>query len=288
MEAKILVLITVVVIVSGCTALNGEDNNEAEFEEPESIGQGLEIVSLEPSDPRIFPGQRAVVILRMRNHHISEINIDEMVLYNLGPLELVDSGQSWQDRCTPSEIPAAEHDQSPLIECEWRISAPENMEDFESKTISPRLQLRYDSVLSNKQHPLEVQFKHYTDISDPSQVERAYSNEEVRMDAEIENPAAVDGTRIGLSFDNVGSGRVVPLSEDEEAKTFYEVEVSPESVFSDCSPSFEVRSAVGPEIEESCGVHAPGGEAVARNLIFATSYKYQQSQSVDIEVVNDQ
>lgn len=287
MEAKILILIIAVVIVSGCTALNG-DNNEVDFEEPESIGHGLEIVNLEPSDPQLFPGQKAVIVLRMRNHHISELGIEEMVLYNLGPLELVDSGQSWQDRCTPSEIPTAEHGQSPLIECEWRIKAPDDMEDFESKTISPRLQLRYDSVLSNKQHPLEVQFKHYTDISDPSQVEKTYSNEEIRMTAGVENPAAIDGTRIGLSFDNVGSGRVVPMSEDDEAKTFYEVEVSPESVFSDCSPSFEVRSAVGSEIEESCEIHAPGGEAVARNLVFATSYKYQQSQSVDIEVVNDQ
>lgn len=280
-----------VIVASGCTP--GGDGNEGQGDETSleksySIGSGLEILSFSSSDSHLYPGQRAVMILRMRNHHIEEINVDQMEPYNLGPLELVDSDDSWEERCTPSDIPPAQYGDSPIIECRWRVRAPDDLGDFESKVISPRLQLRYDSVLSNKRNPLKLQFKDYTSIDSPSEISRTYTNKEIEVQAVVENPAPVEGTTMGLKFRNAGDGKLIPLSEGSESNTYYEVEPSPGSVFQDCSPSFDVQSPISTEIETSCEIMAPSGESVARNLVFATSYKYQRSPSLDIEVVNDQ
>lgn len=285
MEAKVL-LLAAIILASGCTIPGNSNGNNANID-GSSSGK-LEIVEFKPADSTLYPDQGSTIILKLRNNHISEnVEIDNMELYNIAPLQVEESS------CTPEELQPAAHGISPTMECQWRIRAPSSGEigDFESKLVQPRLQLRYESAMSNKRNPLEVQFKPYENIRSPEEVTQTYSNGEIEMGVSVESPAQLEGTKVGLHFQNVGEGKVVP-ERGEDTDAYYDVEFLPDPVFvggETCSGDpVSVTSPVGSDIDISCELNPGSDTAVARHLVFSTSYKYQRSPSLHIEVVNDQ
>ncbi len=296
MKTRMVILIGIVVVSAGCTDIanrlgtdtelpDGTSNTEGE----EKSNKGLEIVDFKVSDHTLQPDQQAVVTLRLKNYHTeSGITLKETSLYNLGFLEIIDT-----QACSPPVRPAKQ-DVYPETVCKWTIKAPskDKLTGFNSKSYNVRLNLVYESSLSNSGDPFKAQFKPIDDIEERNQQTKTYANNEVKMTVTGENPFPIitgqtDDASLEVQLESVGPGSLRKMS----GSHVYELEYAPDAIFNRCDGNTEpvkLKPVVENRIEFFCDIESNSGSQVERNLIFSTSYKYAKSPSLDIEVVNRQ
>ncbi len=296
METKIVILLGIVVVSAGCTdiatrlGVDGDVPGENP-DVPEKTGKGLEIKDFTVSDHTLQPDQQAVVTLRLKNYHTeSGVTVTDTALYNLGFLDVVDT-----QPCSPPVRPA-EQEVYPETVCRWTIQAPpkDKLTGFNSKSFNIRLNLVYESMLSNSGDPFKAQFRSIDDIEVRQEQVRTYANNEVKMTVSGENPFPIipgqtDDASVKVKLESVGSGNLRKMSGPDEP--IYEVEWTPDAVFNDCDGEPEplrLKPVIENRIEFFCDIESNSGSQVERNLIFSTSYKYAKSPSLDIEVVNRQ
>lgn len=270
METRILVLLSLAVIVSGCV-----DQIDPGSTGVSGDGDALEIHSFEVSDEHINPGQRANVELILRNYNDERVDFDDISLYSTGILNLV-GDQDIQSRCTSDSLDQMRQDTPAEMQCNWVIEAPEEI-DFDSRPVSFRLNLEYDSSLSTDGEPFSVEFDSFEDIDRTRKITHTYTNGEVSLRLETDEPQPLEGGNLDIVVEPAGSGNVV---------SDYEMGYSPENVFEGCETG-EVEEAVFEDRAEfGCSIVPGTGSSVTRNLVVSTSYKYVQSPSLTVEVVN--
>jgi hypothetical protein len=267
---KKFIALGLVVVASGCMHTSSQITPPAQG--PGSSGQGLQISTFDISDKALSPGQQGLITLSLENYQDQSIQIDDISLYNTGVLEVEKQG------CTPSssEIDGAREDYIPTVECSWRITAPEEeFENFDSKTIPVKLNLAYNSYISNSKQPVKIHFKPLDEIEQTNNVEESFSNGEVQMDISTESPVQFEGAPVTITVRGAGNGRV---------DSNYTFEYFPEDVFASC-PS-EKEPLVEQEAEFSCSIDPQTENSQTRNLVISTSYKYVKAPTLDVEVVN--
>ncbi len=256
MDSKVAIFLALVVVASGCAQQQQSETS------PE---KGLEIKELSISEKSLVPSQQAYVTLVLKNHHTQEINLQDVSLYNTGLLESEKQG------CRPENLEVATAGLAPEMECTWRIEAPEDLGAFNSKSISPKLNLEYESQLEPVE-PLKVEFKDPKEIEGTSTVEKTYTNKEVKMKVSTESPASTEGRLIDVSISSAGNGRVA---------SDFSLDYTPSGVFENCPDEKEI--VIGSSVEFSCQLSSD--QQVERNLLISTSYKYVKAPTLDVEVV---
>lgn len=273
MDSRVLVLI-LVVAASGCT-LPGDTPGETSSPSGQS---SIEVVRFDVSDNTMRPGQEVAVEAEIQNNAERPVEIDQVSLYNLGFIE-VSEDKDWEERCTRQQLPASRQGVNPQMSCSWSIKASEgSLEGFRSKSVTFNMNLEYRSELTSGKNPLKIRFKPQDSIQNSHPVSKSYSNGEVQMILESENPSPNNGGFLDVKLNSIGKGRL--LSEE------YDMSYSPESLFGErCVEENDKASHFNGEATFSCEL-APTGEEVTRNLVVSTSYKYALSPSLDVEVVN--
>lgn len=280
---RILILLAVTVVVSGCSQLP-TSNQETDSQTPQQVaGKGLEVTEFRVSDQTMTPGQTVTVNLKLKNFHRQEINIGNITLYNLGLLE------SSQKSCTPDEIGVAQKDIAPVMECSWRITAPDEdiIGGFNQRKSTISANIPYNSTIQNYQ-PLTVKFLPLDRINRTSKKAISFSNGEVGVNMEVETPVPLQQNKsVDFQVSKEGSGRITGN---------YSFEYSPSSVFieeSDYSGEndFECPSSDRPVIRDNldftCSIRADGDQEVERNLFFTVRYKYIKAPSTGVTIVNN-
>lgn len=274
MNRKIILSIVLVVAVSGCVdSTNTNQNGDNEEVDPVELQKGLEIKEFRAVDPELRPGQQTNVVLKLENYHVKPINIENMELYNLGFLEKVSEAE-----CTPTETEPAKKGYIPTMECSWRIEAPprDEMDGFNSKSVPVKLDLTYSSQMTNAKQPLQLHFRSLDDIDDTSTVSKTYSNNEVSLTVETEDPVPFEQGRLAdITVQNAGMGKVKDNA--------YEFNYTPSEVFNNCNPPDQ---PFRDKVEFSCMIEPQNSQSVTRNLFFSVSYKYVKSPTLDIGVVD--
>ena len=284
MEIKYkILLIILVVAVSGCTDLPGSSNSETSSPGANAENGGLEILSFQTAQSELREGQKTQLKLTLRNHHVEEISMESIEIYNYEPLIPEKNQGNWEDRCTPSQIRRNLQSNPPTITCEWTVEAPEEIGDFNSKTAKPKLQILYNSKVSNSQNPVNLQFKPFEDISSNSAETKEVDNGEVKLSISAENPAPIDtGSKVDVSLQNSGHGEVIEESEN----SLYTVNVEPKSLFDDrCNSEMDLNPPIDDTAEFSCIANSESADQVERKLLVSASYKYQKTPTTNIQVV---
>jgi len=271
----LLLVISAVVVVSGCSQLPGSSSSEND--EPRQVsGKGLEVMDFSVTDKTVSPGQEIEANLRLQNYHRNEIDIGNVSLYNLGPnLERSDKN------CSPDEIDPAQEGIYPVMECSWKIEVAEDVGGFDQRKEEISVNIPYDSTIENYQ-PMTVEFRPLDQINRTDKKAMSFSNGEVSVEAEVESPVALNQDKlVDFKVSKAGNGRIDGA---------YEFDYSPSSVFvQDSDARSPCPSSDEPVIENkvsfSCALHVEGSEIVERNLFFTVSYKYIQAPSIDITIV---
>jgi len=235
-------------------------------------GSGLQVETLDISDSTVNSGQTALITLELKNYHRQEIAIDDISLYNTGILETEKQG------CNPppSRLETARKDYIPEMRCRWTVQVPEKeIENFNSKTVPVKLNLAYQSQLSNSDNPIKVHFQPLEDIEQKNEVRETYSNKEVSLQIETGSPIQFEGSTVTITANNAGNGRV-----DSD----YSFDYSPSTVFPDCPQQKE--PLIEQEVQFACSIDPQTDSSLTRNLIVSTSYKYVKEPTLDVEVVN--
>lgn len=269
---KKLLAVAFAVIASGCVHTGLPTDSALDTNTQSSESKGLEISKFDVSDDAIGPGQTGLIILELRNHHRQEIDIQDISLYNTGILEAEKLG------CSPSksELETAREDYIPGMKCRWRVEAPEEqVSGFESKRIPVKLNLEYESQLSNSESPIKVHFKPLSEITKTSEFTEKFSNDEVSMEINSQSPVPFEGRTMTVRVQNAGNGRV---SSD------FSFDYFPEEVFPNCKENHE--PIVEQQVEFTCDIEPQGDTSSTRNIIVSTSYKYVKAPTLDVEVVN--
>lgn len=276
MDKKVLAALAVIVVVSGCTDIQGSNG--------QSSTGSVTVSHFSINDDSLRPGQEASISLIIENMD-PNAEIEQLEILNSGDLE-VESGD-WTQRCSSSSLPDPVEDQPGVMECSWPVTAPSESQlgSLSSKTYSPQLMLRYSSEFSNSESPIKVESMQSRDIQNPQQVQRSFSNGEVSTQFSFENPAPVSvETPMDVSI-SASTQHVVSES--------YGFTLDAASTVESCSGEPAQNGRISLQVEPdpngnarfSCTL-SPGGETT-RNLVFATSYKYQQSPSFTVEVVQN-
>ncbi|MBC5792965.1 MAG: hypothetical protein H8Z69_02885 [Nanohaloarchaea archaeon] len=255
MDSKITIFLALVVVASGCAQQESENSPE----------KGLEVKDFSISEKSLVPSQQAYITLVLKNHHTQQINLRDISLYNTGLLKADKQG------CRPENIEVATADVAPEMECTWKVEAPEDIGAFNSKSVSLKLNIEYDSQLEPTE-PFKIDFKSPEDITETSNLEKTYTNSEIKLDISTENPAPSQGRLIDLTISSAGKGRVA---------SDFSMDYSPSGVFEDCDQQKEI--VVGSSVEFSCQISSD--QTVERNLMISTSYKYVKAPTLDVEVV---
>lgn len=277
METKIVILLALAVVISGCAVNSDEENPEL----GSSSGKGLEIESLSVADTTLTPGQQTTLSLTLKNYHTKEIEIEEVSVFNDGQLIIGENGTQNDENktadCDPEEIQKAQQGIAPEMECTWTIKAPseEELGAFDSKPMPVNVKIAYDSNIINSE-PLKLQFRSVSDIDSTETVTKEFSNGEVEVSMEVEEPASFSGKTMYFTAQNIGPGNV---------EGSYKFGYNPETVFEDCTEGHREKTpVVDSSVEFSCLVQQDT-ESV-RNLFTSVSYKYVKTPTVDIEVVS--
>lgn len=283
MDEKILA-VALIILASGCVL----PEDEEEFSSTPAQGKGLEITRFAATDNHLTPGQQAVVTLTLKNYHVEQIELNQVDIYNTGELEVLEDSTG----CTQSIIRASSEGVNPEVKCTWTIEAPPSTElgDFETITYSPRLRLRYDSQMTNSKDPLQFSFKPGVEINSTQTVSKSYSNGEVQMTVEAESPVPIEGNgniEISLSPTDVDN----LISDPSQG---YQIRIRPREIIEQCNGEQVIRSGnivlfnmpyeVDKSATASCQISSPSDTQTQRNVIISTSYKYQRSPNLDIEV----
>lgn len=285
MESKqVLLIISMVVMVSGCSQLPMSGNQGTTLEPEQVSGKGLEVTEFRVSDKTLSPGQTINVEMTLKNYHRNDIDIGNITLYNLGLLE------SSSKSCTPNEIGQAKADIYPVMECTWEVTAPseEQIGGFSQRKSTISASIPYDSVIENYE-PMTVKFKPLEEINRTSKQAMSFSNGEVGVNMEVETPVPIGQNKsINFKVDKRGSGSL---------DGNYSFEYSPSSVFVledevAGNNDFECPSNGDPLIRDSfefsCYIGTESPQEVERNLFFTVRYKYVKAPSIDVTLVNNQ
>jgi hypothetical protein len=277
-------IIMAVIAVSGCSAIPiPSDSGGGGTTEPEMVpGKGLEVSSFRVSDNTMTPDQTVEVTLELENYHREPIEIGNISLYNLGLLS------KSEKECTPDEIQPAREGVPTSMECSWRITAPEEdlVGGFDQRKATIYANIPYDANITNYR-PFKIEFRPLDEVNSTSKKSMTYANSEVEVNMETETPIPFEQNKlVNFQVSSVGNGRV-----DGE----YEFGYSPESVFVTQNNGNVDGENVCPESDEpvledvlsfSCYVEAEGVQSTVRNLFFTVSYKYVQSPSLSVTIVN--
>lgn len=281
MDNRIAFFIAVVAILaSGCAMPQTNSNNNGGDTGPNlAEDRGLRIEAFRTTDETLRPSQPAILKLRLKNYHTSDIEVTDISIYNEGDLSVSD-----EPDCTPDigELGQASEGNYPEMQCQWDIEAPpaSYYGNFDSKPASVNLHLEYESSLTN-QEPFKIEFKPLEDINASADLGKTFSNSEVSMSVETENPVPLESGRvIQVSAKEIGKGRIASDSE-------YTFDFTPDSIFSDDCYRSE-SPVVGKEVDFSCRIGDGDVQQGTRNLIFSTSYKYVKEPVLNIKLVNKQ
>lgn len=276
METRTILILALVIVVSGCADNSTQNNTDV----GSSTGKGLEIVSLGVADDTLSPGQKTRMSLTLKNYHTQEITIEEVSVFNDGQLIFGEDATSGDENknadCSPEEIQKAEQGIAPEMICTWTITAPseEDLGAFDSKPMPVNVKIAYDSSIINSE-PMKVQFRDVSQIENVEPITKEFSNGEVEVSMEVENPVSFAGRTMYFTVRNTGPGDV---------EGGYSFDYSPVSVFDSCNENHKKENpVVGSTAEFSCPIQH-GTESV-RNLFTSVSYKYVKTPTVDIEVV---
>lgn len=278
--------IVLAVVVSGCSALPSGNSSPGQSSPEMLPGKGLEITGFTVSDNTLRPGQEVSVTLDLKNYHRKEVEHMNVSLYNLGLLEKSDKS------CTPDEIePAKENGINPVMECTWSIKAPSSdvVGGFEQRKSSITANVEFSTSMENFQ-PMKVNFKPLSEINRTDKKSMTFSNGEVKVNMQTETPVPLNQNKtINFRVEKAGSGRI-----DGD----YSFQYDPSSVFVDASDygdpdvsdnQFECPQSDKPVLENtldfSCYINENSPGEVVRNLFFTVSYKYVQTESLDITIV---
>lgn len=273
MDRRAILFLSLIVVASGCIHSDLPGSELPSTGTPSTGGAGLQVETFDVSDSSIGSGQTGIISLELVNYHNREITPQDISLYNTGVLEVERQG------CSSETIGAARPDYKPRLECTWTVSAPEDASgSFESKTVPVKLNLEYDSKLSNSDQPVKVHFKPVEDISSTEPLKKSFSNSEVSLRMETERPIPFEGRTVTVTANNAGNGRV---------DSNYTFEFFPENVFRDCG-KLEKKPIVDQEVEFTCRIQPQAEAERTRNLIISTSYKYVKAPTLDIRVVDTQ
>lgn len=283
-----MTLLVATFVASGCAGVSDVLPNENSDEsEPEQLpGRGLEVNSFTISDETLSPGQTAEVTLEMQNYHREDLDLDEIQLVNTGLLE------PSEKQCSPDEedLERATEDLNPIIECTWSVDAPneEDIGGFSQRSASMTADIEYETAIENYQ-PLEVEFTDLESIESTDERTISFSNGEAEVEASVESPVAF-GEEKTLSYNirRAGDGRLEDTMEFE----YSPVEVfdlnGDESVSGDdgeCPAEDDI--VLGSGLDFECGISLEGSGTETRNLYFTAYYKYVQSPSLSITIVNE-
>lgn len=257
METKLILLLTAVILASGCA-----DNTTSQS------GSGLQITDFSVADTSLNPEQKTSVTAKFVNFNRGPTTLDSanVKLFNTGELEVLSK------ECTPSEIGRAKEGINPRMECLWSVRAPgeDFIQGFNSKPMSINLQYTYDASLDSDE-PLTVEFKDGASINERSTKTLEFSDNAVKVSAETENPLAHDSQgEIQIVAENTGNGDLVGD---------YEFNYTPSQTF-DCP---QEKEPIDGEIRLDC--HLDPLTKGERNMFISTSYKYKQIKNTYIEVV---
>jgi len=253
-----LILLILTVFVSGC--VNGD---------PDIGDRSIEVVSFESSDNEIVPEQQTEIELVLENYQQTPIEIKNTSLFNYQPLDKDNRG------CTPGqEISAATEGAVSQMNCNWVVEADQESIDgyTEGRNVPVSLELLYNSVLENEQ-PYQLQIKPVEDVESTERESMSFTNNEIRMDIEMRQPVS-DSTEADITVINIGDGRI-----DSNYTVSFENEM-----FSDCEG--EKESFTGQDVDYRCEVQVEDDSERVENVFFSTSYKYLQTTSTNIEVVD--
>lgn len=293
MEAKILLLLASIVVASGCSSVNPfKSSEEPDIKSTPVSGKGLEVTNLEVVDPTLRPGQSTVLSLTLKNYHISDTSIESMKIYNTGILEAEDD---WRQSCTPTEIQEAQQGINPEMQCEFRVTAPDSaeLEGFRSKQVNPRIQITYDTGLTNSGDVYNVEFRPQNEIREAGTVKKSYSNGEVKLKVSGDQPVPSEtGGSLFLELNPAGNGRVVTqddgtlykVNTESGADAFNGGKCEGEQVIGEDA---EIAPGIDNSASFRCELNPSGAETLTQPVVFSISYKYRISPAFNIEVIND-
>lgn len=286
METKILCIVAFAVMVSGCSQFPSSGGGGESSEPQQLSGKGLEVTEFRVSDKTLSPGQTINVYLTLKNFHREEIDLGDISLFNLGLLESsTDSGGP----CSSDEIGTAKQGIAPVMECKWRVTAPEEniVGGFSQRPATISARIPYDSVIKNYQ-PMKVKFLPLSKVNRTSKKAMSFSNGEVGVNMEVETPVVLGQNKtIDLSVSKRGSGII---------DSNYTFDYTPSTVFVEEGDypgdnDFECPSKEQPilksSLDLSCYIQADGAGEVNRNLFMTIRYKYVKAPSTTVTIVND-
>lgn len=280
---KYVLILSVIVIASGCTSIIGDDEDQDDLESSPAQGKGLEVASFTLTDNTLTPGQQAVASLALENNHIVDIGFDQISFYNQGELEIT------QETSCGNQIEASSSGYVPRKECTWVIEAPSEQEisPFQSKNYNPRLLIKYDSQLTNVKNNFKITFKPGTDIESTNSIKKSYNNGEMKATLSSDSPVPVEGSAT-LDIE------LKPVHEKHVVSDTYGVSITPGDIITgDCAQEgtmnngrleMDIEPQLGKEASITCQISSNTRKQVERNVIVATSYKYQQTPALNIEV----
>ncbi|MFO7794144.1 MAG: hypothetical protein R6V35_04180 [Candidatus Nanohaloarchaea archaeon] len=269
METKILLLIGIIVITSGCLDQinNGNNNNQ------ELPNRGLVIEDFTVTDQELRPEQQAVVRADFKNYH-EEIDVQNIELQPGTRLDVSSEGCSPE----PSELEGAGNGIAPTMSCTWTVEAPQEGDaDVYQGGVSESLQLRaeYEASMEN-QEPMKLDFSPATDIESTSIVSQSSSNGEISLSLTADNPIAMNaGTGLEVVADNDGPGRL------PEGFSF---EFEPERLFDDCESGRTEEGLQNDRVNFVCTLSS--SNQGVQNVFVSTDYKYIKSPVIDITIVD--
>ena len=269
-DKKILLLIGVVIITSGCleeTGLTGGENQE------ELPNRGLVIEDYSITDNELRPGQQAVIRAEFRNYH-REIDIETVELANYGTLLSVE-----RQGCTPEvgELEGARDRVQPLMECTWTVEAPgeSELEGFQERSEPVQMRVSYNASMDSE--PLNLDFRPVEDVTSTTVASTSASNGEVSVNIAADNPAPLEsGTTLEVVANNNGPGRL---------PNGYSFNFEPRRLFDDCEDGRREQGLQGDEVNFVCSLTTDSEGTT--NIFVSTDYKYVKEPTLDITLVNN-
>ena len=260
MEDKIVFLLLLAIIASGCA-------------EQQASGNGITIERFSISDTTLNPNQQARIEVEIANYNEAPTTLDSenINLFNTGQLKVKEDSKN----CSPTSIGSAKKDINPRIVCSWTVEAPDQsfVEGFKSKPLSVKLRLKYESTLENNEG-IKIEFNEMSEIDETNDISRSMSNGDIKAEITSQSPIALENPQtINIKISETGPGSI-------DQKYGYKFNFSSEIV-TGCDN--EVKPIQG-KAQVSCTLKAdnPG----THTLFTSTSYKYEKSPNLDIEVVN--
>ncbi len=266
METKILIILGLLVLTSGCLEeISGENNNVQELP-----NRGLEIEEFTITDQELRTEQQAVVRADFKNYH-EDIDIQSIQLKPGTRLNVDRQGCSPD----PEDLEAARNGIAPTMSCTWTVEAPKTLNGFREVSESLQLRTEYEASMEN-QEPMQLEFSPVTEIESTSIVSQSSSNGEISLSLTADNPIAMDaGTGLEIVANNNGPGR---LPED------FTFNFEPENLFDNCESGRTEEGLQDDRVNFVCTLSS--SNQGVRNVFVSTDYKYIKSPVLDITIVN--